>query len=70
MLQFQNVTNRVQSINLFLEVTCERSLLMGDGREGVGGGAKSYDSEKAWPSVNHSKLSGWDVGGGRETAYM
>jgi hypothetical protein len=25
----------------------------GDGR-----GAKSYDSEKAWPSVNHSILSG------------
>jgi hypothetical protein len=27
-------------------------------REGWGwGGAKSYDSEKAWPSINHSILS-------------
>jgi hypothetical protein len=25
---------------------------MGEGK-GVGGGAKSYDGEKAWPSINH-----------------
>jgi hypothetical protein len=31
----------------------------GDGEwgEAGGGGAKSYDSEKAWPSNNHSILS-------------
>jgi hypothetical protein len=29
---------------------------MGD-RGGGGGGAKSYDSEKAWPSITHSILS-------------
>jgi hypothetical protein len=29
-----------------------------DGRwEGCGGGAKSYDGEKAWSSINHSALS-------------
>jgi hypothetical protein len=28
-------------------------LLTGEG-EGDGGGAKSYDSEKAWSSINHS----------------
>jgi len=34
------------------------NLLMGE-EEGWGcGGAKSYDGGKAWPSINHSKLSG------------
>jgi hypothetical protein len=28
--------------------------------EGAWGGAKSYDSEKAWTSINHSTLSDWD----------
>ncbi len=28
------------------------------GRGGDVGGAKSYDGGKAWPSINHSKLSG------------
>ncbi len=28
------------------------------GRGGDGGGAKSYDGGKAWPSINHLKLSG------------
>jgi hypothetical protein len=27
--------------------------------EGGGAGAKSYDSKKAWSSINHSILSGW-----------
>jgi hypothetical protein len=31
-----------------------------DGREGVGG-AKSYDGEKAWSSINYSILSGFLV---------
>ncbi len=34
------------------------SLLTGEGG-GVGGGAKSYDSEKVWPSINHAILSVW-----------
>jgi hypothetical protein len=28
---------------------------------GVQGGAKSYDSEKAWPSINNSILCGLDL---------
>ncbi len=32
----------------------------GRGREGVGKEPNSYDGEKAWSSVNHSKLSGRD----------
>ncbi len=32
------------------------NLLTGEGGWG-GGGAKSYDGEKAWSSINHSKLS-------------
>jgi hypothetical protein len=33
--------------------------LTGEGRKGGGGwsGAKSYDREKAWPSIKHSILS-------------
>jgi hypothetical protein len=27
----------------------------------VGGGAKSYDREKAWPSINHSIRIGFDL---------
>jgi hypothetical protein len=34
------------------------NLLTGEGEEG-GAGAKSYDSKKAWSSINHSILSGW-----------
>jgi hypothetical protein len=33
------------------------SLLTGEGWRGCGVGAKSYDGEKAWSSVNHSILS-------------
>jgi hypothetical protein len=34
------------------------SLLTGEGGlKGVGGGAISYDGEKAWSSINHSILS-------------
>jgi hypothetical protein len=29
------------------------------GMRGYGGGAKSYDSEKAWSSTNHSIISGY-----------
>jgi hypothetical protein len=39
------------------------SLLTGEGK-GKGGGAKSYDGEKAWSSINHSILSAWNWGGG------
>jgi len=41
------------SLFLSLPVFRRSSLLMGEG----GGGAKLYDSEKAWSSVNHSILS-------------
>jgi hypothetical protein len=34
------------------------NFLMGEEGEEVGGGAKSYDGEKAWVSINYSKLSG------------
>ncbi len=29
--------------------------------EGVGEGTKSYDREKAWPSINNSVLSVWQI---------
>jgi hypothetical protein len=29
----------------------------GEGEEGGGGGAKSYDGKKTWSSINHSILS-------------
>jgi hypothetical protein len=32
--------------------------LMGEGQKGVGGGANSFDGEKAWSFINHSILSG------------
>jgi hypothetical protein len=39
---------------------CRRSSLLTGGVGGRGGrGAKSYAREKAWPSVNHSILSGF-----------
>ncbi len=40
--------------------SCVSPVELTDGRGGeeVGGGAKSYDSEKAWSSFNHSILSG------------
>ncbi len=34
------------------------NLLMGEGKEGGGLGAKSYDRKKAWAFTNHSILSG------------
>jgi hypothetical protein len=34
------------------------NLLTGGGVEGMWGGAKSYDGDKAWYSINHSILSG------------
>ncbi len=33
----------------------------GEGRRGVGGGAKSNGREKAWPSIHHWILSGTDI---------
>jgi hypothetical protein len=48
----------ISKLSLLLSLpVCRRSgLLTGEG-EGNGGGAKSYDGEKGWPSVNHSLLS-------------
>jgi hypothetical protein len=38
---------------------CHRSSFLTDGGGGRGvGGAKSYDCNKTWPSINHSILSG------------
>ncbi len=51
--------SRQQLVSLFLSrPVCRRSsLLTGDGRKGGGGrGTKSYGREKAWPSVNQSKV--------------
>ncbi len=46
----------VSDLTLFLSITvcCRSSLLTG---ERGGDGAKLYDSEEAWPSINHSILS-------------
>jgi hypothetical protein len=50
----------VRKLSLFviLPVRSPPSILPGEGGEG-GGGAKSYDGEKAWSSLNHSVLSGF-----------
>ncbi len=47
--------------NCFLSVFLCAPVELTDGREGVGGagGAKSYDHEEAWTSINHSILSGF-----------
>ncbi len=42
---------------VFLFMCRQSSLLTGEGERG-GRGTKSYDPEKAWPSINHSILSG------------
>jgi hypothetical protein len=49
---------RKLSLYLSLPVSHRSSLLTGEEGEGGGGGAKSYDGEKVWSSVNHSMLSG------------
>ncbi len=51
-------TSPVSKLSLFLSlIVCRRSsLLTGEGGRG-GRGAKSYEHEKAWPSINHSILS-------------
>jgi hypothetical protein len=42
--------------------SCVSPVELTDGRGGRGErGAKSYDSEKAWSSINHTILSGRDV---------
>ncbi len=43
-----------------LPLSRQQDVDLTDGR--TGGGAKSYDRKKAWPSIKHSTLSG---GGGR-----
>jgi hypothetical protein len=47
-------------LSLFLSLPlCRRSsLLIREGGEGDGQGAKSFDLEEAWPSINHSILPG------------
>jgi hypothetical protein len=48
-------------LSIFLSLpVCRRSVLYwrGGGGAGDGRGAKSYDREKAWPSINHSILPG------------
>ncbi len=50
----------VSNLSLFLSSFCVSPVEPTDGRggrEGGGGGAKSYNDEKAWPSVNLSILS-------------
>jgi hypothetical protein len=40
----------------------EKERQLADGRGvGGGGGAKSYEGEKTWPSINHSILSGEEI---------
>jgi hypothetical protein len=53
------LSSPVSKLPLF-SVSCESSVELTDGRWGGGGGrgAKPYDREKAWLSINHSILSG------------
>ncbi len=47
------------NLSLFLNLpVCRRSKLLTGGGGGGGRGAKPYNHEKAWPSINHSVLSG------------
>jgi hypothetical protein len=46
------------SLFLCLPVCRPIELTYGRGRYGVGGGAKSYDGEKAWSAINNSIFSG------------
>jgi hypothetical protein len=49
----------LSSPSLFLSLpVCRRSSLLTEWGGRGGRGAKSYDLEKAWPSINHSILSG------------
>jgi hypothetical protein len=49
----------VSNLSLFHNFpVCRRSSLLSGEVGGGGGGAKSSDREKAWPSINHSMLSG------------
>jgi hypothetical protein len=44
----------VSKLSLFLSLPCVSPVELTDGRGGKGGGgAKSYDGEKAWSSINH-----------------
>jgi hypothetical protein len=43
---------------LYVYMGHQSSLLTGEKVKGGGGGAKSYESEKAWSDVYHSILSG------------
>ncbi len=46
--------------------SCVTPIELTDGRGGRGGrGAKSYDREKAWPSINQYSLGGGGEEGGR-----
>jgi hypothetical protein len=46
----------VSKLSLFLRLPVFRRSSLRKG-EGGGGGAKSYDGEKVWASINHSVLS-------------
>ncbi len=44
-------------LSLFISLRFYRLSEEGGGATGDGEGAQSYDSEKAWPSINHSIIS-------------
>ncbi len=48
----------ISKLSLFLSLpVCRRSSLLTGEEEGIGGGAKSYDGEKAWTTLTYSILS-------------
>jgi hypothetical protein len=52
-----------QQVVCLSQSSCVSLVELTDRREvGVGGGAKPCDGEKAWPSINHSILSGCTYG--------
>jgi len=56
-LKFKPMLYDIQSAR-YLTVCRRPSLLTGEGRRGGGGGAKSYDSEKAWFSTKQLLILG------------
>jgi hypothetical protein len=50
-----------QQVVSLSQSSCVSPVELFDGRKDLegGGGAKSYDGENAWPSINHSTLSGY-----------
>jgi hypothetical protein len=52
-----------QQVVALSQSSCVTPVELTDGRGGEDrGGAKSYDGEKGWCSVKHSRLSGWGTG--------